>query len=95
MVLISVVCPYCSSEKVRKNGRYPNGKQRYLCDNEECSHKTFILEYTYNGNNPKVREAVYEHIVNGTGTRATARLLKISRNTVTALLKKKNLPSLR
>ena len=88
MVLIPVTCPVCGTDNVRKNGHCQSGKQRYLCDNAECLRKTFALEYTYRAYDPKVRASVYEHIVNGNGTRATARLLGISRNTVTDLLKK-------
>ena len=91
MVLVPVLCPHCKTDDVRKNGRDQGGKQRYLCYNKECSHKTFALEYTYRAYDPKVRESVYEHIVNGNGTRATARLLGISKDTVTSLLKKSNL----
>ena len=90
MVLNPVLCPYCGTDNVHKNGRSENGKQRFLCNNRECLRRTFILEFTYNAYNPKVRESVYEHIVNGNGTRATARLLGISKNTVTDLLKKRN-----
>ena len=46
------------------------------------------LKYAYHAYDPKVKEPVYEHIINGNGTRATARLLGISKDTVTSLLKK-------
>ena len=31
------ICPNCNSEKVVKNGRIHNGKQRFKCN--ECSHQ--------------------------------------------------------
>ena len=88
MVLLPVLCPNCGTDNVRKNGHDQSGKQRFLCDNAECPRKTFGLQYTYNAYKPEVRASVYEHTVNGNGTLATARLLGISKNTVTALLKK-------
>ena len=89
MVLTPILCPDCGSDNVRKNGHCSSGKQRYLCKNAKCSRKTFALEYTYHAYDPNVRKAVYEHAVNGSGTRATARILKINKDTVTRLLKKK------
>jgi transposase-like protein len=90
MVMTPVLCPHCGTDNVRKNGHSKSGKQNFLCDNKDCARKTFILEYTYKAYDPVVRASVYEHIVNGNGTRATARLLGISKNTVTDLLKKQN-----
>ena len=43
-VMILVKCPYCNSTEVVKMGFTEQKKQRYRCDNKECSHKTFILE---------------------------------------------------
>ena len=88
MAFIPVLYPYCQSDKVGKNGRHPNGKQRFICKNADCPHKTFVLDYTYKANDPKVKEKIFEHAVNGTGTRATARLLGINKDTVTNVLKK-------
>jgi transposase-like protein len=44
--------------------------------------KTFILEYTYQGYRPEVKQQVAEMAVNGSGIRDTSRVLKISPNTV-------------
>jgi IS1 family transposase/transposase-like protein len=87
MALVSVKCPYCSSENVQKFGTSSNDKQRYLCCNEQCSHKTFILNYTYNAYNPYIRSRIFFAIVNGSGIRATARILEIAKGTVTSILK--------
>lgn len=45
MAEIKVLCPYCGSEDVVKYGKNSTGKQRMLCKNRECKHKTFQLEY--------------------------------------------------
>jgi len=94
MTLIALKCPFCRSEEVRKNGTN-NGKQRYLCKNAECSHQTFYAEYTYNAWKPEVKSAILKLTVNGNGTRAIARCLNIDKDTVTAVLKKKNTSSVR
>jgi hypothetical protein len=32
-----------------KREKTENDKQRYLCQNQDCPEKTFILDYTYKG----------------------------------------------
>jgi transposase-like protein len=85
---IKVKCPICNSEKVSKNGHNKEGKQVYNCNNTECKRRNFIEDYTYNGANPEIRRQVLKMVVNGNGTRATGRILDISKDTVTAILKK-------
>src|SRR5579859_5097860 len=31
MITITIHCPHCESDAVVRNGRAPNGKQKYLC----------------------------------------------------------------
>jgi len=88
MVFIAVKCPICTSEKVGKHGK-KNGKQQYICKNKECSRTTFFMEYTYKACDPEIKKKIYEATVNGNGTRATARILGISKDTVTKALKKR------
>jgi IS1 family transposase len=87
MVLAPVKCPHCGSVKVRKNGTAKNGKQRFLCLNGNCSHRTFVERYTYKAYDPYVRSRIYFLIINGCGTRATARALGIAKDTVTDALR--------
>ena len=89
MAKIKVKCPYCGSEEISLYGKSKSGKQRYLCQNKECSHKTFQLEYQNNACRPGTREKIVDMAMNGSGTRDTGRVLKISPNTVTAELKKR------
>lgn len=92
MATITVKCPYCGSEEVVFYGRNSTGKQRMLCKNQECPHKTFQLEYTNNASIPGTKEKIIEMVMNGSGTRDTGRVLGVSKDTVTAILKKqKNL----
>ncbi len=84
---IIVRCPFCNSENVSKHGHNKTGKRVYHCKNAECTHKYFVEEYTYKAYNPEVRQQVLQMAVDGTGTRATGRILGISKDTVTAILK--------
>jgi transposase-like protein len=88
MVMVELKCPFCKSEKVRKYG-FVNGKQRYFCENSECSHKTFYAEYTYNAYSPEVKSQIIKMSIDGSGIRTIARVLNISTDTVIAELKKK------
>lgn len=88
MVMIPIVCPHCKSNNVKKHGKHPNGKQRYMCLNPQCSHKTFLENYTYNACDPSTRAKIFFMAVNGNGTRATARILGIAKDTVTDTLRR-------
>ena len=84
MAYIAVECPHCKSTKVNEHGVSAVGKQRYRC--VTCG-KTFQLKYTYAGCEQSIRSKVYYKTINGSGTRAIARELGISRNTVTSILR--------
>jgi len=89
-VYLTVTCPSCHSKNIIKNGKSPQGKQRYLCQNQECLRRTFILDYTNNGYQPEVKQKISEMAVNGSGIRDTARVLQISTHTVLSELKKRS-----
>ena len=89
--IISVKCPFCLTDKVTKNGHNKTGKQVYRCNNAECLHYSFVEEYSYKGSDPSTRKQVLDMTVNGNGTRATGRILGISKDTVTAILKKQKI----
>ncbi len=91
MMLVPIHCPYCESTNVVKRGKTDIGKQRYLCKNENCTHKTFILDYSYNGYLPEVKQKIVDMALNGSGIRNTARVLHISPNTVIDERKKKRI----
>ena len=90
MVLVAVKCPFCKSEDVKKYGKDKKGKQLYMCKNKECSHTTFPEQYTYNACSPDVKDKIFDLTVNGNGVRAIGRILNISKDTVTAVLKKRS-----
>jgi transposase-like protein len=91
--IITVKCPFCGSEKVSKNGHNKTGKQVYNCNNPECDKHNFVENYTYKAYNPEVRQQVLKMAVDCNGTRATGRILGISKDTVTAILKKTKIGS--
>ena len=85
---VAVKCPICTSENISKNGHNATGKQVYNCNNQACKRRTFVEEYTYNACKPEIRKQVLKMAVECTGTRATGRILGISKDSVTAILKK-------
>jgi transposase-like protein len=89
MVRIPVSCPYCQREQVVKRGKTDTGKQRYRCQNPDCSHQSFLLAPAYWGCLPEITQQVIEMSLNGSGVRATARVLKISTATVIHELKQR------
>lgn len=83
-------CPYCQGVDIVKNGKTPQGKQRYQCREVPCAGRTFILDYVYLGQSRKVKEQIVDMALNGSGVRDTARVLHISTSTVIKELKKRN-----
>jgi len=83
-----ICCPSCKCNDTVKNGHHPNGDQRFRC--KKCK-KSFQLEYRYNANQPGMAQKIDNQILNSSGVRDTARILKINPNTVVSHLKKKNL----
>ena len=90
MILIPVRCPHCDSEQIVKRGKTEQGKQRYLCQHQNCLTQTFILDYTYQGYLLAVKQKIIEMALNGSGIRDTARVLGISPNTVINEIKKRS-----
>jgi transposase-like protein len=84
-----IACPNCGSNEIMKAGRNAHGTQRYRCRNPDCETITFMLDYRYRAYEPGVKEQAVEMAINGSGIRDTARVLKISKNTVIRTLKKR------
>jgi IS1 family transposase/transposase-like protein len=86
MVLTAKKCPHCESTNVGKHGASAVGKKRYICRNAGCG-KTFQDDYAHRGYQPRTRAEIYFLTVNGSGIRATARSLGISKDTVISTLR--------
>jgi transposase-like protein len=89
MALIAVRCPYCHSDQIIKRGKTDTGRQRYRCQNPDCPHQSFVLDPAYKGRLPDIKQQVIEMSLNASGIRDTARVLKISTDTVIKELRKK------
>ncbi len=81
-------CRYCQGVDIVKNGKTPQGKQRYQCRELACDGRTFILNYDYPGQSRKVKQQIVDMALNGSGIRDTARVLHVSTSTVIKELKK-------
>jgi transposase-like protein len=85
MITKVIGCYHCDSEKLVKNGHDPKGKQRYLCRN--C--KRASLENPDYGYSEAKREEILRAYQERPSLRGVSRTFGVSRNTVTAWLKKK------
>jgi transposase-like protein len=82
-------CPHCQGSDIVKHGLSPEGKQRYRCRAcREGRGRTFLLEYTYAGQSPAVKQQIVDMALNASGMRDTARVLHVSPTTVMNELKK-------
>jgi transposase-like protein len=89
MTFIAVRCPHCQSDQIVKRGKTGCGTQRYLCQNTTCATGSFLLDYRYLGRLPEVKHQIIDMSLNASGVRDTARVLRISTDTVLRELRKK------
>ena len=83
MIIQVLHCPYCQETDIVKHGLSSEGKQRYRCRAcREGRGRTFLLEYTYAGQAPAVKQQIVDMTLNASGIRDTARVLHISPTTV-------------
>ena len=96
MITQGLHCPYGQGTDIVRHGTTSEGTQRSRC--RECllgRGRTLLLDYTYTGPSPEVKQQIVDMSLNGSGIRDTARVLKISTTTVINTLKKKSLHSSR
>src|SRR5215813_1985712 len=93
MILQVLHCPHCRGTDIVRHGQTRQGKQRYRCREQPCASRTFLLDYSYPGQSPAVKQQIVDMAMNASGIRDTARVLHVSTNTVMTELKKRNLPS--
>ena len=89
MMTQALHCPYCDGTDIVRHGTTPEGKQRYRCRACPDRGRTFLLEYTYAGQSPEVKQQIVEMAMNASGIRDTARVLHVSPTTVLKELKKR------
>lgn len=90
MVKIEVKCPNCGGVKTSKNGKTETGKQCYICNNKDFQCKSFMIDYTYNGNKHGIENQIISMTANASGIRDTARVLGISTDKVMSTFKKQH-----
>jgi transposase-like protein len=72
IALEPVHCPTCNSTNIVKHGKTAERKQRYKCRNPECTRYRFVLEYSYRGYLPAVKQQICEMALNGSGIKPSA-----------------------
>jgi len=80
---------HCHSDQIVKRGTTRRGTQRYLCQTTACPWQSFLLEHSYQGRLPEVKQQIIDMSLNASGMRDTARVLRISTDTVLRALRKK------
>ena len=86
---LPILCPVCSSDDLTKNGHNKNSAQRYRC---KACRRSFQHQYTYKACQPGIKDLIITQTLKSSGVRDISRNLGISKDTVTAVLKKKNQP---
>ena len=91
MMLQVLHCPHCQGTDIVRHGQTRQGKQRYRCREPRCAGRTFLLDDSYRGQSPAVKQQVVDMAMHASGIRDTVRVEHISPNTVLAELKKRHL----
>ena len=78
MVLVPIRCPTCNGINVGKHGKAENGKQRFICKDEDREYRIFILDYSEKGRLPDTKRKIVDMALNGSGIRDTTRVLNIN-----------------
>jgi insertion element IS1 protein InsB len=89
MTFIAVRSLHCHSEQIVTRGKTRRGTQRYLCRNTACTTGSFLLDYRNQGCLPEVQQQIIDMSLNASGIRDTARVLRLSTETVLSERKKK------
>jgi transposase-like protein len=85
MVQIAVLCRHCGSDRLVRNGHADNGKQKYKC--HACG-KQSREDPSSRRLSPQREAEILRAYEERPSMRGIARAFKISRNTLTTLLKR-------
>src|SRR3954447_10771507 len=77
MVTQVIICYHCDSENIVKNGKAPNGKQKYLC--HDCARQSRESPGS-NAYTPQRREEILSAYQERSSLRGLARTFGVSRN---------------
>ena len=91
MVTKVITCYHCGSERLVKNGHDPHSKQRYLC--RACGRANLDDPAPVGGYSEAEKAWILRAYEKRSSLRALARTFGVSRNTVSAWLKKSPEPA--
>lgn len=87
MVTLTLHCVHCGSDQLVRNGRASNGKQRYKC--RACGRQS-RENPSPNGYSEERRSEILKALHECSSLRGIERTFGVSRNTVTAWMKKRS-----
>jgi transposase-like protein len=90
VVTLVVSCPHCQGAELVRNGKTPDGHQRFLCRDCQCRS---TADPRPQGYSEEQRELILRAYQERSSLRGLTRTFGVSRNTVTSWLKKKPLRS--
>src|SRR5260370_41274856 len=85
MVTMTVQCPHCGSDALVRNGRAPNGKQKYLCRACQRPSREHPPPHAYP---QESREEILRAYEERSSLRGLERIFGVSRHTVIGWIKK-------
>jgi transposase-like protein len=86
MITIAVACCHCQSLNLVRNGKTPDGRQRYRC--HDCQRRS-TADPRPNGYPEEQRELILRASQERSSLRGLSRTFGVARNTVARWLKKK------
>jgi transposase-like protein len=75
---MSISCPSCQGQHIRKNGKSRHGHQRFVC----VSCRATFGQTDHRRINEERKQNALRHYAEGVGLRATERLVEVSHNSV-------------
>ena len=85
MVITVVYCPHCGSEEIVRNGKAPNGKQKYRCKACKKQSREHPTPHAYP---EERREEILRAYEERSSLRGIARTFGVSRTSVIGWIKK-------
>jgi transposase-like protein len=90
---LAVLAALPQGSDIVRHRKTPQGKQCYRCREASCPGGTFLLDYSYPGQSPPIKEQIVAMAMHARGMRDTARVLHVSPTTVIKARKKRDLSS--
>src|SRR5579864_7150290 len=85
MVTVTVHCPHCGSEELKRNGRAPNGKQKYRCRTCQRQSRENPTPHAYS---EQRREEILRAYEERSSLQGLERTFGVSRTSVISWIKK-------